>query len=68
MASALGRSIYSGDPPRGRAIAADAEPNGYRMSSLIMGVVLSDPFRAKKAEGEAEETVAASDGISQSRR
>ena len=33
------------DQPGIRAIAREAEANDYRMSSFILGVVNSDPFR-----------------------
>ncbi len=58
MAFGLGRRVEYRDQPTVRAIAADAEENGYRMSSFILGVVLSDAFRAKEAQAERNETVA----------
>ncbi len=68
MAYALGRTVDYRDQSTVRAIVANAEPGGYRMSSLILGVILSEPFRAKKAEGDAEETVATANQISHGRR
>jgi hypothetical protein len=59
MAYALGRRVEYRDQPRVRAIAANAEQNGYRMSSFILGVVLSDAFRTKQAQAEVPETAAA---------
>lgn len=59
MAYALGRTVDYRDQPAVRAIAASAEENGYRMSSFILGVVSSDEFRMKQAQGETE-TFAAS--------
>ncbi|HEY7697528.1 MAG TPA: DUF1588 domain-containing protein, partial [Vicinamibacteria bacterium] len=59
MAYALGRSVEFRDQPTVRAIAANAEENGYRMSSFILGVVLSDEFRMKQKPIEAAETAAA---------
>jgi hypothetical protein len=42
------------DQPTIRAIAREAESDGYRMSDFILGVVKSDAFRMKKApEGSA---------------
>ena len=49
MAYALGRGIDHRDQPAVRAIARDAERNDYRMSSFIVGVVMSDAFRMKQA-------------------
>ncbi len=47
MAYALGRRVEYFDQPTIRAIVSDAEKNDYRMSDLIMGVILSDAFRMK---------------------
>lgn len=49
MAYALGRRIEYFDMPTVRTIVAEAEAGDYRMSSLIMGVILSDAFRMKDA-------------------
>jgi hypothetical protein len=57
MAYALGRRVEWYDKPAIRAIARDAEANGYRMSSFILGVVRSDAFQLKLeqvAEQESE--------------
>ena len=57
MAYALGRRVEHYDQPTVRAIVAEAEKNDYRMSSLILGVVLSDPFRMKDVpEPESEQS------------
>jgi hypothetical protein len=37
------------DQPTVRKIVADAEKNDFRMSSLIVGVAMSDAFRMKHA-------------------
>lgn len=59
MAYALGRRVEYYDKPTVRNIVAEAEKNDYRMSSLIMGVILSDQFRMKDVlEPEAEITTA----------
>jgi len=50
MAYALGRRVEYYDQPAIRAITKTAEPGGYKLSSLIIGVVKSDPFRMKLAE------------------
>jgi len=56
MAFALGRTVAYRDQPTVRAIAANAEQNGYRMSSFVLGVVLSDEFRMKQKQKDAVET------------
>jgi len=53
MAYAIGRQVEYYDQPAVRAIARDAEANDYRMSSFILGVVKSEPFRMKRAEAMA---------------
>ena len=50
MAYALGRRVEDFDQPTIRAIAKQAETDGYRFSSFVNGVVLSDAFRMKRAE------------------
>ncbi len=45
LAYAIGRRAEYFDQPGVRAIAREAEANDYRMSSFILGVVNSDPFR-----------------------
>ena len=58
LAYAIGRRAEYFDQPGIRAIAREAEANDYRMSSFILGVVNSDPFRlarpARAVEEEAE--------------
>jgi hypothetical protein len=46
---ALGRRVEYYDQPTVRAIAKEAEANGFKMSSFIVGVVKSDAFRMKRA-------------------
>ena len=55
LAYALGRRVEYYDQPTIRAITRDAEANGYRMSSFILGVVSSDAFQMARAE-ETDET------------
>lgn len=52
MAFALGRRVEYYDQPTIRAIVSDAAKNEYRMSSLILGVILSDTFRMKDTFAE----------------
>jgi hypothetical protein len=54
MAYALGRRVDHRDQPTVRAIAADAEANGYRMSSFVLGVISSEAFRSKQVQEETE--------------
>jgi uncharacterized protein DUF1592/uncharacterized protein DUF1588/uncharacterized protein DUF1585/uncharacterized protein DUF1595 len=51
LAYALGRRAESFDQPAIRAIAKAAAANDYRMSSFILGVIKSDAFLMKQAEG-----------------
>jgi len=54
MAYALGRRVEYFDQPTVRAIVRDAEENGYRMSSFVLGVVQSDAFRMQRAGAVAD--------------
>ena len=58
---ALGRGLEYYDMPAVRKIVQDASANGYRFSSLVMGVVNSPPFqmKTKKAGADAVTAVAA---------
>jgi hypothetical protein len=49
MAYALARRVEYYDQPTIRAIVREAENDDYRMSSIIMGVIMSDAFRMKDA-------------------
>jgi hypothetical protein len=55
LAYALGRRVEWYDKPTVRAIARQAQENDYRLSEFIVGVVLSDQFRMKRAAGVANE-------------
>jgi len=55
MSYALGRRVEYFDQPAIRAIQRAAQANDYRMSSFILGVVMSDAFRMKRAEPETPE-------------
>jgi hypothetical protein len=50
MAYATGRRMEDFDQPTIRAIARDAEANGYKVSSFVLGVVNSSAFRSKRAD------------------
>jgi hypothetical protein len=53
LSYSLGRPLEYTDQPTVRAIARAAEPGGYRMSSLIMGVVKSDAFQMRQTQTTA---------------
>jgi hypothetical protein len=54
MAYALGRRVEYYDQPTIRSITAQAEEDDYRMSSFILGVVLSDAFRMQQVNVVAD--------------
>jgi hypothetical protein len=47
---ALGRAPEDFDAPAIRQIVRDARANGYRFSSLILGITTSTPFQMRRAE------------------
>ena len=47
---ALGRGLDHADAPAVRAILRSAEAEGYRLSSLILGIVDSTPFTWRRAQ------------------
>lgn len=47
---ALGRAVGHYDMPVVRSIVRDAAADGYRISSLVLGIVMSAPFRMKLKE------------------
>ncbi len=51
---ALGRGVDYYDAPAVRKIVSDAEKDGYRFSSLILGIVKSVPFQMRRAEEAAK--------------
>jgi len=54
MAYALGRRVEYYDQPTIRSITVQAEEDDYRMSSFILGVVLSDAFRMQQVNVVAD--------------
>jgi hypothetical protein len=56
---ALGRGVEHYDMPVVRGIVADAERDDYRFASLIVGVVLSEPFRSSRKAGDGGADAAA---------
>jgi mono/diheme cytochrome c family protein len=53
MTFALGRGVEYYDAPAVRKIVRDAEKDGYRFSSLILGIVKSVPFQMRSVGGPA---------------
>jgi mono/diheme cytochrome c family protein len=49
MTYALGRGLEHYDAPAVRAVLQNAQRDDYRLSSLILGIVQSTPFRMRKA-------------------
>ena len=54
LAYAIGRPVEYFDQPTIRAIANDAEAEGYSMSAFVLGIVKSDPFRMRRTEATAD--------------
>jgi hypothetical protein len=50
LAYGMGRRVEYFDQPTVRMIVANAQKNDFKMSSLIVGVAMSDAFRMKHAE------------------
>lgn len=59
MTFALGRSLTYYDMPVVRRIVDDSARDGYRFSSLVLGIVNSDAFRMIQVPGGGEERVSA---------
>jgi hypothetical protein len=55
LSYAIGRPTEYYDQPTIRAITQAAEKDGYKISSLIMGVVMSDPFLMRQAQTTTSE-------------
>ena len=46
---ALGRGLEGSDAPAVRKIVREAQSNGYRLSSIVLGIVNSAPFTLRKS-------------------
>jgi hypothetical protein len=46
---ALGRGVEYYDAPAVRKILREAQPSGYRFSSLVLGIVNSAPFQMRRS-------------------
>jgi mono/diheme cytochrome c family protein len=61
MTYALGRSVEYYDMPAVRKIVRDAAASNYKFSSIVKGIVASDPFQMRKVpEAQAPESSTAS--------
>ena len=49
MTYALGRGVEYYDAPAIRTIVRDARAQNYRISSIILGIVKSQPFQMRKS-------------------
>ena len=49
MTFALGRGVEHYDQPAVRRILRETEPEGYRLASLVVGIVRSVPFQMRRA-------------------
>jgi hypothetical protein len=49
MTFALGRGVEYYDAPAVRKVVRDAGKDGYRFSSVILGIVNSAPFQLRRA-------------------
>jgi hypothetical protein len=58
MIYALGRALTAQDMPAARAIVREAAKDDYRFSSLVLGVVRSEPFKMRMAGTDKPATVA----------
>jgi hypothetical protein len=54
MAYALGRRVEDFDQPTVRVITREAQSNGYKMSSFIMGVINSPAFQNKRVDAVSQ--------------
>jgi hypothetical protein len=54
MTYALGRGVEYYDMPAVRKILRDTAPDGYRMQSIILGIVKSYPFQYRRTQSAAE--------------
>jgi hypothetical protein len=53
MTYALGRGVDYYDAPVIRRLVGELERNDHRWSSLILGIVTSDPFQMRRAADDA---------------
>ena len=51
---ALGRGLTAADMPAVRGIVRDAQRDGYRFSSIVLGIIRSVPFQMRAAATDAQ--------------
>ncbi len=56
MTFGLGRGVEYSDMPVIRRIVNEAEAEDYRFSSLVLGIVKSEPFQMRIREGGQADT------------
>ncbi len=66
MIYALGRGLIAQDEPAVRKIVADAAPQQYRFSAIVMGIVNSVPFQMRAKPAASGETSASNEPPSRS--
>jgi hypothetical protein len=61
MIYALGRGTEYYDMPLVRSIVRDVERNNYKFSSLVLGIVKSEPFQTNMKSAEPSASLASHD-------
>jgi hypothetical protein len=51
---AVGRGLDASDMPAVRAVTRSAATDGYRFSSLVLGIVRSVPFQMRQSESQIQ--------------
>jgi hypothetical protein len=64
MTYALGRGVEYYDMPAIRKILHDAEPGGYKMQSILLGIIKSYPFQFRRLDAPALEARSATPATS----
>ena len=64
MTYALGRGLSAHDMPAVRTVTRSAASNGYRFSSLVLGIVRSLPFQMRMTAAAAAEPTASAESVS----
>jgi hypothetical protein len=60
LSYAIGRSVMYYDMPTVRRLADEAERDGYRWSSVILGIITSEPFQMRRSPDAATPTASSS--------
>jgi mono/diheme cytochrome c family protein len=67
LSYATGRSLMYYDYPTVRRLAREAEADGYRWTSVILGIVTSEPFQMRRVSG-VDSTAAPANRVARSDR